>query len=289
LSPFFSIIIPLYNSAATLPATLDSIAAQEFKDLELVCIDGASDDDTVKLIETFKTAHPELQITLISEPDKGIYDAMNKGIGMAKGEWLYFMGSDDTLASQQVLSRIREEIKQNGPDLVYGNVTGMVSGIIYSDDTVNKVLSRGIHHQGVFYKREIFNYTNKYQLNFKVAADYHLTLKVFCNPNFTTRYINTNIAYYGESGLSSTMYDYCFFSYHYRFLAKHKAVDKIEDKADCLNKSVYCCLYLAKEKQCMAFAWSNLLYYITHPNPLSITQRFKAFVNMLRWTVKPAR
>ncbi len=288
MTPFFSIIIPLYNSSKTLQQTLDSITNQHFENIELVFIDGGSTDDTHLIVNNFRKSG-KAAVQFISEPDKGVYDAMNKGIGMAKGEWLYFMGSDDTLASPQVLSRLHEEIKQNGPDLVYGNVTGMVSGIIYADDTVDKVLSRGIHHQGVFYKREIFNYTNKYQLNFKVAADYHLTLKVFCNPNFTTRYINANIAYYGESGLSSTMYDYCFFSYHYRFLAKHKAVDKIEDKADCLNKSVYCCLYLAKEKQSMGFAWSNLLYYVITPNPLSIIQRFKAFVNMLRWTVKPAR
>lgn len=285
---FFSIIMPLFNSGKTLQQTLDSISSQSFKNIELVFVDGGSADDTQLIVSNFrKTGQAAVQF--ISEPDKGIYDAMNKGIDLATGEWLYFIGGDDTLADASVLQKVYDAIGDQNIDLIYGNVTGMASGIKYADDTLSKVLSRGIHHQGVFYKREVFNYTGNYQLNFKVAADYHLTLKVFCNPIFSTQYVNTNIACFGEAGLSSTMYDYRFFSYHYRFLAQHNAADKLEDKLACLNQSVYCCLYLAKEKQSMSFAWSNILYYITRPNPLSIVQRCKTFFNMLSWTIKPAK
>jgi glycosyltransferase involved in cell wall biosynthesis len=286
--PFFSIIMPLFNSGKTLRQTLDSIRNQSFKDIELVFVDGGSADDTQLIVSNFRKSG-QAEVQFISEPDKGIYDAMNKGIDMAKGEWLYFIGGDDTLADAEVLQKVYYAIGNQNIDLVYGNVTGIASGTKYVDDTINKVLSRGIHHQGVFYRREVFNYTGKYQLNFKVAADYHLTLKVFCNPIFTTQYIDTNIAYFGEAGLSSTMYDYRFFSYHYRFLAQHKATDNLTDELACLNQSVYCCLYLAKQKQYMSFAWSNLLYYITRPNPLSIVQRFKTLFNMLSWTIKPAK
>ncbi|MEO3404306.1 glycosyltransferase family 2 protein [Mucilaginibacter sp. CAU 1740] len=280
--------MPLFNSGKTLQQTLDSISNQSFNDIELVFVDGGSADDTQLIVSNFRKSG-QAAVQFISEPDKGIYDAMNKGIDMAKGEWLYFIGGDDSLADNGVLQKVYDAIGDQNIDLVYGNVTGIASGTKYADDTVTKVLSRGIHHQGVFYRREVFNYTGKYQLSFKVAADYHLTLKVFCNPIFTTQYIDTNIAYFGEAGLSSTMYDYRFFSYHYRFLAQHKATDNLADELACLNQSVYCCLYLAKQKQSMSFAWSNLLYYITRSNPLTIVQRFKTFFNMLSWTIKPSK
>lgn len=288
MTPFFSIIIPLYNSGKTLQQTLDSITRQTFKSLELVLVDGGSVDDTQFIVSNFRKAG-KTAVQFISEPDKGIYDAMNKGIDLAKGQWLYFMGGDDLLAENVVLQTIYEAIGSQNIDLIYGNVTGITSGTKYADDTPNKVLSRGIHHQGVFYKREIFNYTGNYRLDFKVAADYHLTLKVFCNPAFVTKYIDTNIAYFGEAGLSSTMYDYRFYSYHYRFLAQNKGVEQVEDKLSLINQSVYCCLYLARQKQSIGFAWINILYYVTMPNPLGIAQRIKTFLRMLAWTIKSSK
>ncbi|AYL97253.1 glycosyltransferase family 2 protein [Mucilaginibacter celer] len=285
MTPFISIIIPLYNSGKTLRQTLDSIAGQSFKNLELVFIDGGSADDTQYIVSNFrKTA--EMAVQFISEPDKGIYDAMNKGIDMATGRWFYFMGGDDTLAGTNTLQTVYNNIQNEAADLVYGKVTGAVSGITYTDDTLNKVLSRGIHHQGIFYKREVFDYTGKYDLTFKVAADYHLTLKAFCNPAFKTRYIDVDIARFGEAGLSSTLYDYRFYSYRYLLLAKNKATHKIGDQVEVLNQSIYCCLYLAQHKQSMGFAWSNILYYITRRNPLSIAQRAKTLLRMLAWTMR---
>ncbi|MBD1394710.1 glycosyltransferase family 2 protein [Mucilaginibacter glaciei] len=280
--------MPLFNSSKTFQQTLNSISSQSFKDIELVFVDGGSADDTQLIVNNFRK-YGQTAVQFISEPDKGIYDAMNKGLEMATGQWFYFIGGDDTLAGSDTLQTMYNAIQSQNADLVYGNVTGAVSGTKYTDNTLNKVLSRGIHHQGIFYKRNVFEYTGKYALTFKVAADYHLTLKVFCNPAFKTRYIDVDIARFGEAGLSSTMYDYRFFSYHYHLLAQHNAADKLDDKAACLNQSVYCCLYLAKTKQSMSFAWSNILYYIIRPNPLSISQRFKTFFNMLIWTAKPAR
>ena len=276
MTPFFSIIIPLYNSGKTIQQALDSVTGQRFKNLELVFIDGGSADDTQCIISNLRNAG-ETAIQFISELDKGIYDAMNKGLELAAGQWFYFMGADDKLAGPGTLQEVYDVIKNQSLDLVYGNVTGALSGTTYADHTMNKVLSRGIHHQGIFYKREIFNYTGKYNLNFKVAADYHLTLKVFCNPAFKTQYMNTDIAVFGEAGFSSTVYDYRFFSYHYRFLVKNNAVRHLADPSACLNKSIYCCFYLAKQKQSLVFAWSNILYYITGLNPLSASKGLKHF------------
>ncbi|MET3979688.1 glycosyltransferase involved in cell wall biosynthesis [Mucilaginibacter sp. UYP25] len=288
MTPFFSIIIPLYNSGNTLPETLESISQQTFENLEVVFIDGGSADDTLFIISNFKERR-NTAAQFISEPDKGIYDAMNKGLDLAKGQWLYFMGGDDILAGPDTLQKVYNEIQNQHADLVYGNVTGAKSGIKYADDNLNKVLSRGIHHQGVFYKRGIFDYTGKYELSFKVAADYHLTLKVFCNPAFKTRYMKLDVAHFGEAGLSSTMYDYRFYGYHYKFLALHHAVNNIVDKEASLNQSIYCCLYLAKEKQSLKFAWSNILYYVYSPSPLSFAARVKTLLRMLAWSLRSAK
>ncbi|MFD0765432.1 glycosyltransferase family 2 protein [Mucilaginibacter lutimaris] len=285
MTPFFSIIIPLYNSGKTLQRTLDSITCQRFKDFELVLVDGGSVDDTRLIIANLQKTK-RLAAQFISGPDQGIYDAMNKGIGMATGQWLYFMGGDDMLAGPNTLQTVYNAIKHHTAHLFYGNVTGAESGTRYADDTPDKVLSRGIHHQGIFYKREIFDYTGKYDLRFKVAADYHLTIKIFCNTSFKTQYINTDIAFFGEAGLSSTLFDYPFYSYRYRLLAQNQATDKITAKAACLDQSIYCCLYLAKEKDRMGFAWANLLFYLTTRNPTGIPQRLRSFWRMIAWSLK---
>ena len=91
--PRLSIIIPTFNSAKTLSRCLDSVISQSFTDWEVLMMDGVSNDDTIKIASSYQDS----RIQIYSEPDKGIYDAMNKGIDKAQGEWLYFLGSDDWL------------------------------------------------------------------------------------------------------------------------------------------------------------------------------------------------
>ncbi|MBK0378198.1 glycosyltransferase family 2 protein [Mucilaginibacter segetis] len=284
--PFFSIIVPTYNCANTLQKTLDSIASQKFNEYELIFMDGASTDKTLSIIDDFKSANILINSTLISAPDSGIYDAMNKGIAIANGEWLYFMGGDDKFYNPSVLNAVYLEISKSNVDLIYGKVTGLNSQINYIDDTLSKVLSRGIHHQSVFYNKRIFDKIGNYDLKFKIAADYHLTLKVFLNDLFIKRFINIDITYFGESGLSSFMFDYSFFSYHYKLLATNNGINKIENPDECLQKSIYCCLYLARTKKNVAFGWRNLWYYLRHINTLRLSFRIKTFFRMCFWSLK---
>jgi glycosyltransferase involved in cell wall biosynthesis len=288
LKPFFSIIIPSYNSAGTISACLKSVAGQSFCNYEIIIMDGLSTDSSLQIINKFKDTYSSIGIRLYSEADDGIYDAMNKGIAKSNGSWLYFLGSDDTFYSPAVLSTIAEAIKTEPVDLIYGNVSGIDSKTRYVYDTVSKVLSKGIHHQSVFYHKTLFNSTGKYDTAFKVAADYHLTLKVFINSAFKTKYIDFEIANYGENGLSSATFDYTFFSYHYRFLAQNNALDKIDDRQKCLLTSFYCCFYLAKEKRNMGFAWRNILFYIKSSNGLGLRFRLKSLLRMIYWSVRPA-
>jgi glycosyltransferase involved in cell wall biosynthesis len=283
--PFFSIIIPTYNSAECLQKAIDSITSQTFTDYEIVFIDGVSKDNTIPLIEDAKISYPD-KIRYISEPDKGIYDAMNKSIPLASGEWIYFMGSDDQLYSSNVLQNIYEEIQKDAVDLIYGNVTAESSNKHYVYNTDSIVLSHGIHHQSIFYKRAVFETVGKYDPFFKVSADYLLTLKIFCDPKFKTKYVNQEIACFGEGGLSSRTFDYTLLSYHYKFLAQHNALSRIDDPGKCLDTSIYCSFHIARQKKNVAFAWKNILYYVFAANPLDFTFRIKTFLRMLQWTFK---
>ncbi len=101
--PLVSIIIPTYNSAKTLSKCLDSLVNQTFQNFEVIILDGKSSDDTVSISLRYTDIFKNIR--LISERDKGIYHAMNKGIEMAKGEWLYFLGSDDYILENSTLEK----------------------------------------------------------------------------------------------------------------------------------------------------------------------------------------
>ena len=115
--PTLSIIIPTYNSASVLPKSLDSIVGQTFIDWEVLIMDGVSTDDTLKVAKSYNDS----RIRIYSEPDKGIYDAMNKGIKKAAGNWLYFIGCDDWLLASNTLESIFS-MDINKYDIIYGDV-----------------------------------------------------------------------------------------------------------------------------------------------------------------------
>src|ERR1700722_16529958 len=104
MSNLLSIIIPTYNSQNTILTALQSIVKQSFDDFEIIIVDGLSNDDTVTIVKNFQ----DDRIKIISELDNGIYDAMNKGIDRAKGDWLYFLGSDDRLYNDTVLEDVNK-------------------------------------------------------------------------------------------------------------------------------------------------------------------------------------
>jgi glycosyltransferase involved in cell wall biosynthesis len=129
--PLFSIILPTYNCNATILACLESVANQTFTDFELLIIDGSSTDQTVLSIETYLTTS-SLNCVLISEKDSGIYDAMNKGARLAKGQWLYFLGGDDELIDTTVLMQVYQHLSEKTKiDFCYGNVLLKSNGKLY--------------------------------------------------------------------------------------------------------------------------------------------------------------
>ena len=176
-----SLITSTFNSESTLKDTIDSIKCQQYNDIEHIIIDGGSTDNTLNIIKK------NLQIRYITEPDKGIYDALNKGVAMATGAFVGFVHSDDLLADNQIISKIVREFQNKEIDGVYGDLfyvdKNNISKVIRtwkSCDFKTNLLKKGWMpaHPTFFLKKEVYVKHGGFNLNYKIAADYDFMLRV---------------------------------------------------------------------------------------------------------------
>lgn len=207
VSPFFSIIIPTYNSSNTILKSLESIYIQTFQNFEILIIDGLSTDRTQEII--YSSNYDLSKVRFIAERDCGVYDAMNKGISQATGKWIYFLGSDDYFYSNDILEQIFFYIKNYKCDVLYGNV--LIEGTTYwaENNTIydyefdlKKLVKKNICHQSIFYKRDvIIGNSLKFNIKYSVCADWDFNLKLWSLAEF--KYINIIIANFKVGGVSS--------------------------------------------------------------------------------------
>jgi glycosyltransferase involved in cell wall biosynthesis len=204
--PKVSVVIPALNSASTLAACLDSILAQDYADFEICVVDGKSTDGTLEILEGYRCRCDQLRIT--SERDAGPYDAMNKGVAMARGDWVYFLGSDDRLYSPDVLGKVFAGPIPARVGLIYGNVkiTGAAvfakHGDVYDGRfTVDKLLDRNICHQAVFYRLKVLRELGRYNIRYPVFADWDMNLRFFARTRAVYR--DLIVASFSGGGLSS--------------------------------------------------------------------------------------
>ena len=203
LSPFFSIIIPTYNAEKTIENCLKSILNQQYTNYEILIIDGASKDQTLSIVQSIVNEH----IKILSAPDKGIYDAMNKGITIAKGEWLYFLGSDDKLYNEKVLQKIALIAQNQHANVIYGNVLMDDTNQLYCGKVNDvEILYKNICQQAIYYKNQIFK-NQQFNLAFNVFADHDFNLKLFQHDYKHIFYTDILIANYSNSGVSSKKTD----------------------------------------------------------------------------------
>jgi glycosyltransferase involved in cell wall biosynthesis len=210
-TPFFTIIIPTYNSAATLKACIDSVLDQQFRDFELLIVDAVSTDETVKIVNSYSLLSDSIR--LLSEKDKGIYDAMNKSIQLANPSWLYFLGSDDQLYDNTILQKVYSRIRQlPGTEIVYGDVwSERFKGIYDGPFDYNKILKKNISHQAIFFRKEVFEKTGNFDLRYKAQADWDHNLKWLLAKDIKKEYIDVVIALYADGGFSSVTGDDIFY------------------------------------------------------------------------------
>lgn len=216
--PLISIITVVYNGAATLEKTIQTVLAQTYNSFEYIIVDGGSTDGTLAILDTYR---PHIT-KYVSEPDKGVYDAMNKGIGMASGNWLFFLGADDILYDNEVLSSVAGALGvpvslgqaspssgsasalASPPDLLYGNVVSpSYKGIYDGEFTFEKLLRKNISHQAIFYKRQLFDRIGNYNLHYKAYADWDFNIRCFADKGIRTAYMDRVVAEFGEGGISS--------------------------------------------------------------------------------------
>ena len=198
-----SVVIVTFNAAKTLQFTLDSIYKQRYPNIEIVIIDGKSTDGTVNILE----ANSDKIAYWRSEPDKGIYDAMNKSLKCITGDWVYFIGADDTLFDE--FSDLCYELKQTGA-LYYGSVLSRnvkCSGLV-SEYYQAKI---GIYHQAIIYSAEIFK-KYLFETKYKVSADYALNMKCWKDKNIPFIFKDYIIADFNHTGVSSSGPDDVFFA-----------------------------------------------------------------------------
>lgn len=200
--PKVSIIIPTCNSAKTLGRCLDSVITQSFTDWEVLIMDAVSEDSTLAIAKGYNDS----RIRVFSEPDKGIYDAMNKGIDKSRGEWLYFLGSDDYLFNSHSLEDVfKNDIEKY--DVVYGDVYAPHLSSLEKGEWKKENFLSNRCHQAILYKSAFFGDKLRYNLKYKVCADSAINLKWFLSPKYSSLYISVIIAHFSDGGFSSHTID----------------------------------------------------------------------------------
>lgn len=206
-----SIVTATYNSASTIRHTIESVLMQTHKDIEYIVVDGASTDDTIKIVKEYVPLFGN-KLKFISERDKGLYDAMNKGIALCTGEIVGILNSDDFYTTTTILERVNNELQNPEIDAVYGDVHYVSSENLnkctryYS----SKPFCRGIMRMGFmpahpsFYcRKSCYDKAGGFDLSYKVAADFELLLRILYINKARTKYMNTDFVTMRAGGVSN--------------------------------------------------------------------------------------
>lgn len=191
-----TLITATYNSGASIKTCLDSVVSQDYDDFEYLIIDGKSSDDTLSIVKDYQQKYS--YIKLISEKDQGIYDALNKGVLLSKGDVIGFVHSDDLLASKTVIFEIVATLKNKALDGVYGDLeyvrkedTAKVVRFWKSRSFNSKLLSKGWMpaHPTLFLKKEVYEKHGLFNLTYQISADYDFMLRVLKDDNLKFGYL----------------------------------------------------------------------------------------------------
>ena len=204
-----SIITVSKDSEKTIKDTIDSVLCQSYKNIEYIVIDGASGDRTVEIVKSYGDKITEF----VSEPDRGLYDAMNKGVALTTGNVVGILNSDDFYIDNDVIERVVKEFKNRGVDSVYADL------VYISSSNINKVVrcfdsgqfkpslfSYGLMpaHPTFFVKKSIYEKYGKFHIDFKNAADFDLLVRFIYTNKITYHYIDKVIVKMRLGGASTS-------------------------------------------------------------------------------------
>ena len=206
-----SIITINRNNAAGLEKTLQSVASQTFKEFEYVVVDGASTDGSVEVIKRYECKFAHLK--WVSEPDAGIYNAMNKGIRMASGDYIQILNSADCLASEDVTGRMLAALeKADNPSILYGNMIKcfpdgrkLVDKCFAGQEiTMLGMYTGTLNHDPAYICRDLFEKYGYYDENLKIVSDWKWYLQAIILGGERPRYVDINVTLFDMTGISET-------------------------------------------------------------------------------------
>jgi len=207
-----SIITISYNAEATIKKTLSSVASQSFDRIEHIIVDGGSKDKTLDICKSFSHVSK-----LISEPDKGVYDAFNKGLKFATGDIIGFLNADDTLYNENSVQEIVNAFTQNETDIVYGNLNYINENRKVIRNWISRPYEKGLvkkawmpAHPTFYCKKEVYDRLGGYNDSFKIGGDFELCLR-FLEVNKVPSYyldkklVNMLVGGISNNGISSKL------------------------------------------------------------------------------------
>lgn len=205
-----SIITICYNRASTIADCIESVLCQKYHNIEYIVIDGGSNDGTVEIIEKYR----DKLATFISEPDSGMYHALNKGISLATGEIIGILHSDDLYYCPNTINKVMAVFNQTKADLVYANGqyvdkkdTNLVRRIYKGKPFNKRYLRFGWIplHTTIYVRRELFDKYGMYKTNYQIASDYGISLRWFMNDSIKKEFLNEWVVKMRLGGKSTTM------------------------------------------------------------------------------------
>ena len=197
------------NNAAGLEKTLQSVAAQTFKEFEYVVVDGASTDGSVEVIKRYESQFAHLK--WVSEPDSGIYNAMNKGIRMASGDYIQILNSADCLAAPDVMGRMLKELEKAGcPSILYGNMVKCFpdghrvvdKSFAGHEITMLGMYNGTLNHDPTFVRRDLFGKYGYYDENLRIVSDWKWYLQAIILGSEQPKYVDLDVTLFDMTGIS---------------------------------------------------------------------------------------
>lgn len=196
--PLISVIIPVLNRVSLLEKALCSVLNQSYPNVEIIVVDGGSTDGTLSILQEYD----ERVDLWFSDTDAGVYDAMNKGVEHATGDWIMFLGSDDFLVN--TLHRVAPYLRERN-NIYYGDVYFSHKHRLYGGRfSARRLIRKNLPHQGIFYPKAVFA-RYRFELRYRVAADYELNLRCFGDKNLQFEYMPLLITIFDDRGGMSSL------------------------------------------------------------------------------------
>ena len=248
-----TIITVSYNSVASIADTIRSVLSQTYKQIEYIIVDGNSTDGTMQIVKLFEADFCG-RLRYSSEPDKGIYDAMNKGLRMATGDVVGFLNSDDYFTTNDVISQLVAAFSRDDIDAVYGDVHFI--HVHKPEKTVRYYSSKRFSpfwlrfgfmpaHPSFYLKRKVYEQVGGYSLDYKIGADFEMMVRLFHLHHISYRYLPIDCVTMRLGGASTRGY------------VSHKTL-LVEDVKACREHGLYTNVLLVASKflyKVLEFRW----------------------------------